>query len=277
MTLDDREALRARLAQCEKERQALGGRLAQCEKELATANQMIAQLQRDQKASEVAGSAVAITEFEDTFKRLVQRVAMILQAEKCVIMTLDRDSGELIARNPAFGMTESDIKMLRVKATEGIAGSVYRSEQPAIFHDAATDPRTLKQFIGLLQIRNGVIVPLIVEKRDDDNRIQDRVTIGVLCVFNKRYGGEFNEEDVRLLERLARNAAAVIANAQIFHDLVQEKEKLVHTIESLYAGLLLIAGNGKIMQMNARARQIFNVTSDPAGRMYRNEIGRASC
>ena len=52
----------------------------------------------------------------------------------------------------------------------------------------------------------------------------------------------------------------------------EEKEKLVHTIESLYAGLILIGGNGTIMQMNARARQIFNVTSDPAGRPFQEVI-----
>jgi len=254
MTIDDREALR--------------GRIAQLEKELAAANQMVAQLQRDRKASEVAEGAVAINEYEDTLRRLVQRVAMILQAEKCAIMTLVRDDNELVGRKPAFGISDEEIDTLRVKADEGIAGEVFRIGQPAIFHDAINDPRTVKDNVSRLHIRNGVIVPLVIEKRDDDNRVQDRVTIGTLCVFNKRYGGEFIEEDVRLLERLARNAAAVIANAQMFQELVEEREKLVHTIESLYAGLLLIGGNGNIMQMNARAREIFNIAQDPAGKPY---------
>lgn len=244
----------------------------QLEKELAAANQRIAELQRDRKASEVADGAVAITEFEDTLKRLVQRVAMILQAEKCAIMILDKESNELVARNPAFGMTEADIKSFRVAVDKGIAGEVFRTEQPAIFHDAVNDPRTVKDNVARFKIRNGVIVPLVVEKRDDDNRVQDRISIGALGVFNKRYSGEFIEEDVRLLERLARNAAAVIANAQMFQELVEEKEKLVHTIESLYGGLILIGGNGKVMQMNARAREIFNVVHDPVGKAYKDVL-----
>lgn len=258
MTFDDREALRLRISQLEQE--------------LANRNQEIARLQRGIKVSEVTETQVGITEFEDTLKRLVQRVSMILQAEKCVIMILDKEKGELVGRAPAFGMSETDLHMLRVKSNSGLVGEVFRTERPAIFHDAVNDPRTIKENVALLHIRNGVIVPLIVEKRDEENRVLDRITIGVLSVYNKRYGAEFIEEDVRLLERLSRNAAAVIANAQMFQELVEEKEKLVHTIESLYAGLMLVNESGRIMQMNARARQIFNVNSDPSGKHFREVL-----
>jgi signal transduction histidine kinase len=258
MSLDDREALRARLSQLEEQ--------------LAAKNQEIVQLQKNARASEVAETPVAVSEFEDTLKRLVQRIAMILQAEKCAIMIVDKDSGDLVARTPAFGMSETDVHMLRVKVTEGIAGEVFRTERPAIFHDAVSDPRTVKEHVAILHINNGVVVPIVVEKRDDENRVLERLAIGVLSVFNKRYGGNFIDEDVQLLDRLARSAAAVIANAQMFQEIIEEKEKLVHTIESLYAGLVLIGGNGKVIQMNARARQIFNVQTDPVGNPYTDII-----
>lgn len=265
MSIVDQEALQHRVAELEQ-------RIATLEQQLAEKNQEIANLQRGLKASEVVEAPVAITEFEDTLKRLVQRIAMILQAEKCVIQILDKETGELVGRAPAFGISDNDLKLLRVKITEGVAGEVFRSEHPAIFHDAIHDPRTLKEKVALLHIRNGVIVPLVVERRDEENRVLERIPIGVLSVFNKRYGGEFIDEDVRLLERLARNAAAVIASAQMFQEVLEEREKLVHTIESLYAGLMLIAENGKLIQMNARARQIFGVTGDPIGHHYAEVI-----
>ncbi len=262
---DDREALSREVGD-------LRARVGTLEQELAVRNQDIARLQRANRASDLGDEPVGITEYEDTLKRLVQRVAMILQAEKCSILINDKESGDLVARAPAFGITDSDLAILRVKLGEGVAGEVFRTEQPAILHDAVADPRTLKQVVGALGIRNGVAVPLVVERRDDNDRVLDRVPIGVLFVFNKRYSGEFTDEDVRLLERLARNAAAVIANAQMFRELVEEKEKLVHTIESLYAGLLLIGSSDRVMQMNARARQIFNVSSDPVGHPYAEVI-----
>src|SRR5262249_233593 len=83
-----------------------------------------------------------------------------------------------------------------------------------------------------------------------------------------RYGGEFIEEDVRLLERLSRNAAAVIANAQIFQEVVEEKQKLVHTLESLTAGLILINQHGRIGQINAQAPAMFGVDESVLGKPY---------
>lgn len=251
---------------------ALQARVAELERELAEKRSEILRLQQGIQASEVTEGQISITEFEETLKRLVQRVAMILQAEKCVIMILDKETGELVARSPAYGISSNDLKMLRVKVTQGVAGEVFRTERPAIIVDALRDPRTVKENVALLHIRNGVTVPLVVERRDEENRVLDRVTIGVLSVYNKRYTEEFNNEDVSLLERLSRNAASVISNAQMYRDLVEEKEKLVHTIESLYAGLLLIGSKGNLMQMNARARQIFNVHADPIGRSYADVI-----
>jgi Signal transduction histidine kinase len=241
-------------------------RIRQLEQEIATLRQENARLQRANRASEVAETPIGPAEFEETLKRLVQRVSMILQAEKCAIMILDKENNQLVAKNPAFGIPDEDVKNLRIGLDIGLPGMVFKDGKAAIFTDS-------RDALGddvkdLLHIRNGVLVPLVVEKRDDENRVLDRISIGLIGVFNKRYGGEFLEEDLTLLERLARNTASVIANAQMIQDLLEEQEKLVHTIESLYAGLLLISGTGRIMQMNARARQIFNVVQDPAGKSY---------
>ena len=43
---------------------------------------------------------------------------------------------------------------------------------------------------------------LVIEKRDEENRVTDRTTIGVLHAFNKRHGEDFNDEDVRFLQQL---------------------------------------------------------------------------
>jgi PAS domain S-box-containing protein len=230
--------------------------------------------QKYRSTADTVETPAAITEFEETLKRLVHRIAMILQAEKCVFMLFDRETGELYAVRPAFGLTDEEIRSFRVRATQGISGEVFRASQPIIFHDAVNDPRTMQEHVALLRIRNGVSAPLIVEKRDEENRVIDRITIGVVHVFNKRYGGTFIEEDVRLLERLARNAAAVIVSAQMYREVVEEKEELVHTIESLYAGLVMVNKHERITQMNASARRIFGVKNgeNVIGKPYKEVI-----
>ncbi len=258
-----------------------GERIQQLENELAAAKQRIAELERARSgAAEVVGEPpVPITEFEETLKRLVQRIAMILQAEKCVIMIRDRETGDLIARSPAFGLKEDEVAQFRVGVDTSISSEVFRSGEPLIFHDVAEVTGTEKALFQQLRIHNGLTVPLFIEKRDEQNRLVDRIMVGVLHCFNKRYGGEFIEEDVRLLVRLSGNTAAVIANAQLFQEVVEEKQKLVHTLESLTAGLILVNQHERIGQMNAQARAMFGLKQgeNPTGRPLAEIVRDENC
>ena len=199
-------------------------------------------------------------EFENILKRLVDKIAKILQAEKCVFMLHDTAAATLYATHPAVGLTREELTaMERGVAEEGVSNEVFRANSSLITYDAALDPRAAEEGLARLGIRNAVSVPLIVEKRDEDNRVVDRTTVGVLHVFNKKYGGVFADEDVRLLEQLAKQGAAVIASAQMYREVVQEKQELLHTIDSLYAGLLMVGNNGRLLQINPSARAILGI------------------
>ncbi len=259
---------------------ALKQEIAALHRQLAEQKDKIDTLERARtSASDVGEMPSAISEFEDTLRRLVQRTAMIVQAEKCVIMVRDREADELVARAPAFGMTDLEVKSYRIESHRGISGEVFTSGKASILENSGEDPRALMEHLPGLRIRNGVTVPLVVERRDDENHITEQQRIGVLHCFNKRYGGAFIEEDVRLLERLSRNAAAVIANAQMYQEVVQEKQKLVHTLESLTAGLILINQHGRISQMNAQARIMFSIKdgNDPLHKPFTDVIQHEQC
>ncbi|GMV37694.1 MAG: hypothetical protein AMXMBFR61_22020 [Fimbriimonadales bacterium] len=246
----------------------LRAQLEEAKRQIAELNQRNTSLQATKAAPDSGIEATPLDEMEMTLRRLVQRIAMILQAEKTVWMLYERESGELVAMPPAYGVDEDTIRSLRVRATQGISGQVFREGRPQIFLDAVRDPRTIKENVAYYNIYNGVTVPLIVEKRDEQNRVIDRQTIGVLHVWNKRHGEEFNDEDVRLLERLASSLAAVITNMRIYQEVVEERKELLQTIESLYAGLVLVSAEGRITQMNSSARQIFNIQGDVNGKRF---------
>ena len=78
-------------------------------------------------------------------------------------MLYDPEEGELRAYPPAYGLTDDEIRLLRVRATQGVSGEVFREGKPIIVHDAITDPRTSKELVAMLHIRNLVCVPLILE------------------------------------------------------------------------------------------------------------------
>ena len=214
----------------------------------------------------VGAEVTPINEADVTLRRLVQRIAMILQAEKIVIMFYDREQGELIGIPPSYGVDEAHLKVFRMRATHGLSGQVFREGEAIIFQDAMTDPRTKEDPFGLLNVSNGVTVPLVIEKRDEENRVVERSTIGVLHAFNKRHGEDFIDEDVRLLERMARNVGSIIANLQMYREVVEEREELVQTFEALSAGLILVSPEGRLSQINGTARAIFGVGAEAIGK-----------
>ena len=240
-------------------KEELQARIAELERKLRERDQEpSAGVARTGESSEVA----PLSELDTTLRRLIQRIAMILQAEKVVMMFCDRETGELMGISPAFGVDEDVLKMFRLRATHGISGEVFREGKPAIFHDLYSDERAKEDPFSILHVRNGVTVPLVIEKRDEENRITDRQTIGVLHAFNKRHEEDFNDEDVRLLERMAKSAASIIANLRLYQEIVEEKEELLSTFESLHAGIILVTSEGRIAQMNGSARAIFGLTEE---------------
>ncbi len=217
-----------------------------------------------------------IAEFDDTLKRLVDRIGKILQAESCVFVLHETERGELRAVEPALGLSHSQVASLRSKTTdEGLSAEVFRSGIPVILYDAARDPRAIADGLSnKLGAHSAVCVPLVKETRDDENNIISRSTIGVLYVFNKVTDSAFTDEDVNLLVRLSTGAASIMSSARVFQEVVQEKQELIHTIESLYIGLVVIGTNHRILQINPSARLILKLGEDtaPVGKPYSSVI-----
>jgi two-component system phosphate regulon sensor histidine kinase PhoR len=258
----------------------MGDDVEELKRQLSAALQRIRELEADRNipaqgvrtTAEATLDVTPISEADVTLRRLVQRIAMILQAEKIVIMFFDREKGELIGIPPAFGVDDDHLKLFRVRATHGVSGEVFRNSEPIIFHDALNDPRTQDDPFGLLHVQNGVSVPLVIEKRDEENRVVDRNTIGVLHAFNKRHGEDFIDEDVRLLERMAKNVGSIIANLQLYKEVIEEREELLQTFESLSAGLILVSPEGRLSQINATARALFSLGQDAIGKNARDSL-----
>lgn len=208
------------------------------------------------------GAAAPITttaELQATLRRFLKQVGLIIQAEKCVIMLYDEESGELAAISPALGISDEEVAKFRIPATHGISGEVFREVKPVICHDCMSDPRTLKELSALLKVHNSLSVPLVAERKNAEDMVVERKTIGVFHAYNKRFAASFGEEDITLLKSLARNAAAVISTAQAYIAVADEKRELEHTLQSMLSGVLVVTRDGKVRLMNAAARQAFGV------------------
>ncbi|HEX8832941.1 MAG TPA: ATP-binding protein, partial [Abditibacteriaceae bacterium] len=96
-------------------------------------------------------------------------------------------------------------------------------------------------------------------RRDEQERVADRTTVGVFLVVNKKGKTPFSPEDLRLLSVMARQVTAVIADAQIYLQLTEEKEQLQATLQSLGSGVLMVETTGHISLVNSAARALFGL------------------
>jgi len=214
---------------------------------------MEAQLSTATTMAEMPQVIVTKPKLHETLQRFVRKVAMISQAEKCAIMLYSPEDGELSVLPPALNLNAEQIKAFRVKATQGVTGQVFREGTPVVFNDAVRDNRTMKDLIAFLNVRSGVCVPLVIKKRDEEDQVVEQRTIGVMHVFNKRFGAEFNDEDVRLLTMLAEQCAAIISNAQLYIRLSEEREELEDTLQSIKAGVIVVNRDNEVRLVNSAA------------------------
>lgn len=239
----------------------------------STKKQLEQQVSTSTSVAEVAPPVTTAEELTLTLQTFVRRVAMILQAEKSVIMLYDAEENILAAQSPALKLTDDQIAAFRVSADTGISGEVFREGHPIICHDCQDDPRTIKDMVGLLRVRDALTVPMVIERRNENQQVVDRTIIGVIHVFNKRYGLKFTDEDIRLLTALGRSAAAIISSARAFQAIAAEKKQLEYTLQSMNAGLLVLSRNERIQLLNNSAATVLGLDTQACiGQPYQDAI-----
>jgi HlyD family secretion protein len=146
-------------------------------------------------------------------KDVVDRIAEVMDAERCTLFLFDEERGELWSKV----LTESKLGEIRVRLGEGIAGHVMATGETVRVDDAANDPRFAARFDRASGFVTRTILchPLV--------NVQGR-RIGVVQVLNKR-GGRFSDRDAELLAALTSQAAIAIENAQLYQELRGAREK----------------------------------------------------
>ncbi len=154
-------------------------------------------------------------------KQAIEAVAKLLDAEVGSLLLVDEKTKDLFFE-VALGEKEEQVKQMRLRMGEGIAGWVAANNEPALINDVQNDPRYFRraQTITDFITRNMVCVPV---------RAKGRV-IGVLQGINKKDGGLFTGEDLENAWTLSHQVAIALENAQLYAEL---RETFLNTAEAL--------------------------------------------
>jgi diguanylate cyclase (GGDEF)-like protein len=127
---------------------------------------------------------------------------------EAMALVLEPEHGQELVVTSSRVLRPGVVDGLRLRAGQGIAGWVARNRQTVCVDDARVDPRhdpSVSRRTGLVA-RSMISVPLV----DRD------ALLGVLQVINKEGADRFTQDDVRLVESLASQAAIAIAHAQLY-------------------------------------------------------------
>jgi len=127
---------------------------------------------------------------DELLNQIIVKAVSIIGAEAGSILLLDEEGGNLYFKH-AIGEKGEELKKMRFRANEGIAGWVVSNKTPVISNNPQADDRHLRYIAEAINYypRNIICVPLMYG---------DKV-IGAFELLNKSNMFDFNENDLKML------------------------------------------------------------------------------
>jgi diguanylate cyclase (GGDEF)-like protein len=151
-------------------------------------------------------------EVEQVLEGIMEEVRVFFEPENWSLMRLDPNTNELFFV-VAKGIDEEQIKDIRLKPGEGIAGTVAQKGVPIFVPDTSEDSRFTDKVdrITGYKTRSVIAVPIIY--RD--------TVYGVIELVNRSKGDIFSEDDFLILKTIADFSAIAFSNASLYEQALQ--------------------------------------------------------
>ena len=194
------------------------------------------------------GQAVAA---EKDIDKLMQTIAEearnAVQADRCTVFLYDKETDELWSK-VALGLGSQE---LRFNASQGIAGSVFRTGEIINIKDAYSDDRFNKDVDAKTGYKTKTILCMPIRNIEQE-------IIGVFQILNKM-SGYFTQEDEDILISIGSSAGISLENAKLFarqQELLEEQKVVFDSFISTLAASIdardkITAGHSTRVRMYA--------------------------
>lgn len=195
------------------------------------------------KATTTLGQSL---DLETTLLSVMEQARDLMQADRSTIFLLKKETQELWTKvAKADGKTMVEI---RIPADKGIAGYVASTGQVLNITNAYTDPRfdpTTDRKTGY-RTRNILCMPVYNAKGE---------LIGVTQLINK-HKGSFTDSDEEFLRAFNAQAGIALQNAQLFENVMVEKQYQKDILQSLSDVVISTDLQGRIVTINDAALEL---------------------
>ena len=216
---------------------------------------------------EITSAISSDLKLDTLLAKVIDVATDMLEAERSTLFMYDKKTDELWSRI-AQGL---ELKEIRFPSTAGIAGASFTSGDIINIPDAYDDPRfnpEVDRKTGY-RTRNILCMPILNKEGQ---------SLGVMQVLNKK-GGPFNVIDENRLRAFSSQAAIALENAQLFEDVLNEKNYNESILRSLSNGVITFNAEKKLIKVNDAALTILKweideVLGQPIEDLFGNKENR---
>jgi len=163
--------------------------------------------------AEITRALEATTTPRELYGRLSADLARLMGMQMVGFLLYSQAENALVGQAPFYGVPDIVAEFYRIPLTPGsLAERIWRDEPYWLSNNIATDPLVdeagLRQLAETAGVTATLMAPVIAGGR----------RLGVVQVSNKTDGMPFTEEDVRLFQIFASQAAAILDNARLVRE-----------------------------------------------------------
>jgi adenylate cyclase len=225
-------------------------------------NLMVGTLREEVQILQLSHNLAGELNLDVLLARIMHETSDLLDADRSTLFLYDRKTHELFSR-VAEGIATKEI---RIPVTSGIAASVFNSKATANIADPYADPRFNKEVDRATGYRTESILAMPILNKHGD-------CIGVTQVLNKR-GGKFTARDETRLGAFTAQIAIALENAQLFEDVLREKNYNDSILRSTSDGIITLDAEDVVLTANDAALRVLerdraHVVSRRVGEIFR--------
>ena len=192
---------------------------------------------------------------EDVLQAVLELATKVVRAEVSSLLLLDEKTNELYF-NVALGDVGDQVKQIRIKVGEGVAGWVAQNMKALIVNDVSKDSR----FTGVVDRSTSFVTHSVLAV---PLRAKGKL-LGVVEAINKENKEKFTDSDQESFGVFASQAGIAIENARLFSAVNAEKKKLDTVFSEMSDGVLVLDPEGEISIMNKAAERFLGVKLEAA-------------
>ncbi len=166
---------------------------------------------------EVSRNLSALLELEPLLQTIVAEAAELTHSQEASILLHNEEKQHLYFVAAPWHKRER-MREVQVPLKGSIAGQVYQLGEPVLVADAQNDPRHFADvdLYTEFETHSVLAVPMVFQGQ----------RMGVLTAVNKQSGGQFDADDVYVLDTLALQAAIAIHNANLLKQTQEAVDEL---------------------------------------------------